>query len=123
MANSMLKMIAEARDQSWRYFLTGDESWFCDSTDHDQMEFPRGEIAPTRVSSIITTPKVLITIFWSLFGFPAISALPTREKFTARYFWNNIVPQIAEQQSSDARQSKVENSLSTWTMQLHTERN
>jgi hypothetical protein len=28
MANSMLKMITEARHQSWRYFLTGDELWF-----------------------------------------------------------------------------------------------
>jgi hypothetical protein len=28
MANSILKMIAEARHQSWRYFLTGNEPWF-----------------------------------------------------------------------------------------------
>jgi hypothetical protein len=28
MANSMLEMIAEARHQSWRHFLPGDESWF-----------------------------------------------------------------------------------------------
>jgi hypothetical protein len=40
MANSMLKMIAEARHQNWRYFLTGDESQFFDSTDYEQMWLP-----------------------------------------------------------------------------------
>jgi hypothetical protein len=30
-------------------------------------------------------------------GFPVIDALPAGEKFTARYFCDNIVPQIAEQ--------------------------
>jgi hypothetical protein len=32
----MLKMIAEARHQSWRYFVTGDESWFFDSTYYER---------------------------------------------------------------------------------------
>jgi hypothetical protein len=122
MANSMLKMIAEVRHQSWRYFLTGDESWFFYSTDSEQMWLPRGEMAPTRARHIISTPKVLITIFWSPLGFPVIDALPAREKFTALYFCDNIVPQIAEQRSSDARPKQVENWLSRWTMRLLTER-
>jgi histone-lysine N-methyltransferase SETMAR len=104
MANSMLKMIAEARHQSWRSFLTGDESWFFYSTDYEQMWLPRGEMAPTRARHIISRPKVLITIFWSPLSFPVIDVLPTREKFTALYFCDNIAPQIAEQRSSDARQ-------------------
>jgi histone-lysine N-methyltransferase SETMAR len=61
-------------------------------------------MAPTRARHIISTPKVLIAIFWSPLGFPVIDALPTGEKFTALYFCDNIVPQIGEQRSSDARQ-------------------
>jgi histone-lysine N-methyltransferase SETMAR len=62
-------------------------------------------MAPTRARHIISTPKVLITVFWSPLGFPVIDALPTGEKFIALYFCHNIVPQIAEQLSSDARQN------------------
>jgi hypothetical protein len=50
--------------------------------------------------------KMLITIFWSPLGFPVIDALPAGEKFTARYFYDNIVSQIAEQRPSDARQNR-----------------
>jgi hypothetical protein len=35
MTNSMLKMIAEARHQGWRYFLTGGGSWFFYWTDDE----------------------------------------------------------------------------------------
>jgi hypothetical protein len=61
---------------------------------------------PARVRYIISTPKVLITIFWSRLGFAVIDALPAGKKFTARYFCDNIVPQIAEQRLSDARQNR-----------------
>jgi transposase len=61
-------------------------------------------MAPTRARHIISTPKVLITIFWTALGFPVVGALPNAEEFTAQYFCDNIVPQIVEQRSSDARQ-------------------
>jgi hypothetical protein len=69
MANSMLKMIAGARHESWRYFLTGDESWFFYSTDYEQIWIPQGEKAPTRARRIISRQKVLIAICWSPLGF------------------------------------------------------
>jgi hypothetical protein len=84
MAYSMLRMIAEARYQGWQYFLTGDESWFFYSTDYEQLWIPRGERAPTRARRIISTPKVMITIFWSPLGFPVIDALPDWRTFTAQ---------------------------------------
>jgi hypothetical protein len=96
-ANSMLKMITEARRQSWPDFLTGDESWFFYSTDYEQMWLPQGEKAPTKARCIISAPKVMIIIFWSPLGFPVIDALPAGEKFTARYFCDNIIPQIARE--------------------------
>jgi hypothetical protein len=40
MANSKLKIIAEARHQSWWSFLTGDEFWFFSSPDSEQMWLP-----------------------------------------------------------------------------------
>jgi hypothetical protein len=63
-------------------------------------------MAPTRARHIISTAKVLITIFWSPLGFPVIDALPAGEKVTIRYCCDNIVLKIAEQRSSDARQNR-----------------
>jgi hypothetical protein len=63
-------------------------------------------MAPTNARHIISTPKVLITIFWSPLSFPVIDALPVGERFAAGQFCDNIVPQIAEQQWSDARQNR-----------------
>jgi hypothetical protein len=63
MADSMLKMIAEARHQSWRSFLTRDESWFFYSIEYEQMWLPQGEKAPTKARQIIAEPKVMIIIF------------------------------------------------------------
>jgi hypothetical protein len=80
-------------------------------------------MTPTSVRDIISTPKVMITIFWSPLGFPVIDALPAGENFTTQYLCDNIVPQVAEQRSSDGRQNTVENLLFTWTMQLFTDRN
>jgi hypothetical protein len=97
MANSMLRVIGEAHHQNWRYFLTGDEPCFFYSIDYEQMRLPQGEKAPTRAIRIISTPKVMIIICWSPLRFPVIDALPAGEKFTARYFCDNTVPQIAEQ--------------------------
>jgi hypothetical protein len=106
MANSMLMTTAAVRHQSWPYFLTVDESWLFYSTDYEQMWLPQREKAPTRTKRIISTRKVMIILFWSPLGLPVIDALPAGEKFTARYFHNDILPQIAEPQSSDARQNR-----------------
>jgi hypothetical protein len=70
------------------------------------MWLPQGEKAPTKAKHIIAEPKVMIIIFWSPLGFPVIDALPAGEKFRARYFCDNIVPQIAKQRSLDARQNR-----------------
>jgi hypothetical protein len=102
----MLKMISEARHQSWRYFPTGDKSSFFYSTDYEQMWLPQGEKALTRGKRMISKPKLMIIIFWPPLGFRVIDALPAGEKFTAPYFCDNIVPQIAEQRPSDARQNR-----------------
>jgi hypothetical protein len=97
MGNSMLKMIAEARHQIRRYFLTGDQSWFFYSTYYGYMWLRQVEKAPPRERRIISRLTVMIIIFWSRVGFPVIDALSAGEKFTVRYFCDNIVPQIAEQ--------------------------
>jgi hypothetical protein len=46
-----LKSVLEsAKRRGWRYFLTGDESWFYLRTDHDPMWIQDGEEVPTRDS-------------------------------------------------------------------------
>jgi hypothetical protein len=46
--------------------------------------------------TIISTPKVMTSIFWSLVGFLVIAALPPNTKFTADCFCGDIIPMIIE---------------------------
>jgi hypothetical protein len=45
---------------------------------------------------MISAPKVMVAIFWSLLGFPVINALPPRIKFAVHYFGRDIIPKIVE---------------------------
>jgi histone-lysine N-methyltransferase SETMAR len=96
MAKGLLQNLQQARHQGWRYFLTDDESWFFDATDFERMWLPDRAIPQSRPQTIISTPKVIVSIFWSPIGFPVITTLPPRAKFSACYFCHDIIPQIVE---------------------------
>jgi hypothetical protein len=95
MAESLLKTLRQAQHQGWCHFLTGDPS-FLSATDVERMWVPEGEVPQSPRKTIISTPKLMISIFWSPVGFPVIAVLPSITKFTASYFCDDIVPKIGE---------------------------
>jgi hypothetical protein len=50
---------------------------------------------------MISTLKVMVSIFWSLFGFPVVPALPPRTRFTTAHCCGDIIPKIVEGMSFD----------------------
>jgi hypothetical protein len=60
------------------------------------MWVPEGEIPQSRPWVIVSTPKVMVSIFWSPVGFPIITALPPKAKFSSAYLCDNIIPKIIE---------------------------
>ena len=95
-SKQLLDEIAEARDQSWRFFLTGDESWFFFIEDFDIQWVAPGEKPFTRSKRIISSPKRMLTVFWSPLGFRIIEMLPKGTRFNSKYFINEILSKIAE---------------------------
>lgn len=53
----LLKIIEQARHQSWRFFLTGDESWFFFIEDFEIQWLRHGEKPSTRSKRIISSSK------------------------------------------------------------------
>jgi hypothetical protein len=96
MTESLLKNLRQARHKGWRSLLRGDESWFSYATDYERMWFPEGAISQSRPSTIISTPRVMVSIFACPLGFPVITRLPPRTKFTAAYFCGDIIPKVIE---------------------------
>jgi hypothetical protein len=105
MSESLLKDLAQAQHQRWRHFLTCDASWLLHATDFERMWVPEGEMPRSRRRVIVSTPKVMVSIFWSPIGFPVITALPSKTKFSSAYFCDNIIPKIVEGMSVDLAES------------------
>jgi histone-lysine N-methyltransferase SETMAR len=96
MAIELQQMVRLAKHRSWRYFLTGDESWFYFAIDHDHMWLPEGAHAPTRPRRTIASPKRMLTVFWSPLGFSLVEILPKGERFNAEYFCLQILAGIVD---------------------------
>jgi histone-lysine N-methyltransferase SETMAR len=94
MAIQLKKSIETAKHQGWRFFLTGDESWFYFTTDYEHMWTPEGATLPTRVRRTVASAKRMLTVFWSPLGFPVIKALPKGMRFNAEYFCSVILREI-----------------------------
>jgi hypothetical protein len=104
-AEGLLRDLQQERHQGWRSFLTGDESWFFCVTDFERMWVPEGQMPQSRPRTIISTPKVMVSIFWSPVGFPVITALPPKTSFSSAYFCDHIIPKIVERLPFDLVQS------------------
>jgi hypothetical protein len=88
------KVLCRAKHHGWRYFLTCDESWFYFTNYLDYIWIPEGAATSIRPRQTIGSPKRMLTIFWSSFGFPLVTILPKWEYFNARYFCQNILAEI-----------------------------
>jgi histone-lysine N-methyltransferase SETMAR len=54
---------------------------------------------------IVSTLKVMVSIFWSPVNFPVITALPSKSKFSSAYFCDKIIPKIVDGMPFDLAKS------------------
>jgi hypothetical protein len=80
------KILLSAKYRGWRYILTGEESWFYFTINHDHTWLPEEALSPTPRRQTINPPKRMLTIFWSPLGFPFVQLLPKGRHFNAGYF-------------------------------------
>jgi hypothetical protein len=93
-AIALKKGSCSAKHQGGRYILTGDKSWFYLSNNPDHAGVPEGAVIPTRSRQTISSPKRILTGFWSPLDFPLVRMLPTGAHFDPHYFCTNIIPDI-----------------------------
>jgi hypothetical protein len=96
MAESLLKDLQQVPNQGRQYFLMGDELWFFYATDYERMWLSEGVTLQSRSRTLIPTPQVMISTFWSPLGFWVITALLPRTKFIAAYLCRGIILKIIE---------------------------
>jgi hypothetical protein len=101
MAIELENGIESAEHQRWRYLLTGDESWFYFSIDHENIWLQDGVQIPTRPKKTISSAKRMLTVFWSSLGFSVIQSLPKGVPFTGENFCSTIIREIQEKRPGD----------------------
>jgi hypothetical protein len=89
-------MLQLTKHRRWRYFLTGDESRFYYTMNHDYMWLPDGAEAPIQSQQIIASPKRILTVFWFPLGFSVVKIMSKRQRFDVKQFISTILSVIAE---------------------------
>jgi hypothetical protein len=95
-SRALLSLLAKAKRRAWQFIITSDESWFFYVTLHSKIWVPRDADTPEVARQLIDTPKVMVTIFWNLFGIHVLAALPEKTSFDAGYFVDYVLTPIAE---------------------------
>ena len=95
-SKQLLKTIRPSKHHNWKYFLTGDESWFYLSYEHERMWVESGDEPQKRSKKMIGEEKDLVSVFWNQNGFALVDGLPKGVTFTADYFINNILEKLTK---------------------------
>lgn len=95
-SKELLKILRSAKHRGWKYFVTGDESWFYFSYDHDRMWIQPGEKPETREKKMIGSQKAMLSVFWNPNGIQVINWLPEGSTFNAQYYIDEILCPLSE---------------------------
>ena len=90
----LLRILEKAQRQGWKYFVTGDESWFYLCYDYERQWVLSGEKPDVRAKKLISSEKVMITVFWNPNQIALVDALPKGERFNASYYTSNILEKL-----------------------------
>jgi histone-lysine N-methyltransferase SETMAR len=93
-SRQLLNIIFQARHQGWRFFFTGDESWFYFANHYNRIWLLPDSEVPTRVRNTINADKVMLTVFWSPLGFAVVEVLAKKKTFTSDYFCETICTKL-----------------------------
>ena len=91
----MLKHLTSIKKHRFRFFSTGDDSFFFYYTETGHLWLPVDESPPEKSTAKFDVKKVMITIFWSPHGILVIKALLHGESFNANYFQNEILHDLS----------------------------
>jgi hypothetical protein len=88
-----LEVLQAAKRLGWRFILTGNESWFFYYNPKRKLWLPPDADASQVARQLISTPTVMVTLFWNAWGVHVSNALLS-ESFNADYFVRHIFEPI-----------------------------
>ena len=94
-SEALLDTLARAEKDSFRFLVTGDETWFFYTSPHNGLWLPPEAEAPTFPRPSHYAPKTMITVFWGIRGVEIILALPADKRWDGDYFADTVVSEIA----------------------------
>ena len=94
LSKALLETLQEAESKSFRFLVTGDESWFFYSSPRRGLWIPPESEEPRAPRPSAYAPKTMITVFWGVDGPSVVLALPCDEKWNGEYFRDTVVSEI-----------------------------
>ena len=91
----MLPVLEAAAENDWRYFATGDESWFFLQRAPKRMWTLEKADVLEKPRLTIQARKLMFTILWSPHGFHVVDSLPDGATMCSTYFTDIILAQTA----------------------------
>lgn len=99
LSKKLLAEIQIAKRNNFRFFVTGDESWFYYTFEPTSKWVRDGMPVGTRVRRTLGTPKIMVVIFWTIHGIRAIDFIDQGMSFNSEYFINNVLMPISQSES------------------------
>jgi hypothetical protein len=87
--------------------MTGDESWFVYLYLSDHMFASGRENVIPRQKQTIAPRKIMLTIFFSGTSLISLDALPHGQRYTQKYFIDNILPDLVKEKRRIRRQNQM----------------
>ena len=91
LAKELLHMLKLQKKKEYRYFVTGDESWFYYRVFPKRKWIKGNENGPQRPREKFDTKKVFVTIFWGIHGIQHLSALSKDDSYDSKYFCREVL--------------------------------
>jgi hypothetical protein len=96
MAIELHQVLQFDKHRAWRYFLTGNESWFYHTINHDHKWIPDEKEAPTRRKRTTVSPNRMLIVCRSPLGLSFVEILPKGIHFDSQYFCSDILSVILQ---------------------------
>lgn len=93
-SQALLEHMEIIKKSGYRYFSTGDESFFFWDTRKKRIWLPTDEKPPQFPTAKFFATKTMITIFWSPCGIQVLKALEPGQSFNSTYFKDHILNEL-----------------------------
>jgi hypothetical protein len=95
-SRELLSMLEALQRTNFHKAVTGDESWFYLETAHSAQWSVCRDDSSTKTNPMIGTPKLNLTVMWSINGFHVVDLTTSQNQFNSQYFMEHIMVPLVQ---------------------------